>query len=50
MTAYTGGIIAAEIIMNEPPAPGILIMILLWIGWYHHEPHRFLYDKNLKDV
>jgi len=40
-TAYIGGIITAEWIMGEPPIPGIIMQILLWLGIYFEYPQFF---------
>ncbi|MEM6516173.1 MAG: DoxX family protein [Bacteroidota bacterium] len=44
--AYTGGIIAAEWAAKEPVIPGLVIMILLWIGWYFENPEWFQLKKS----
>ena len=41
VTAYTGGIIAAEWIAGKPVIPGIAIQILMWIGMYFENPQFF---------
>ncbi|MEM6359661.1 MAG: hypothetical protein AAF731_06195 [Bacteroidota bacterium] len=43
--AYTGGIIAAEWAASEAVIPGLVIMILLWIGWYFEKPDWFKMNK-----
>ncbi|MEL6919096.1 MAG: hypothetical protein AAFO99_15370, partial [Bacteroidota bacterium] len=40
-TAYIGGVIAANLIGKEPPIPGLLMQVLLWIGMYLEAPEFF---------
>lgn len=41
LTAYVGGIIAAEWIGGQPPIAGIVIQSLLWTGMYFENPALF---------
>ena len=41
VTAYTGGIIAAEWAAHKTVAPGLVIAILLWVGMYFENPGFF---------
>lgn len=46
VVAYTGGIIAAEWAAKEQVIPGLVIMILLWVGWYFERPEWFQLNKG----
>lgn len=41
VVAYTGGIIAAEWVAHKPVIPGIVVMVLLWIGMRFENPTFF---------
>ena len=41
IVAYTGGIIAAEWAAGELVVPGVLIQVLMWVGWYFEKPEVF---------
>ncbi|WP_299362730.1 hypothetical protein [Winogradskyella sp.] len=45
IVAYTGGIIAAEWVAHEPVIPGVLVMILMWIGMRYENPKFFQIRK-----
>ncbi|WP_299213357.1 hypothetical protein [uncultured Aquimarina sp.] len=45
-TAYIGGIIASNWMTHEPPIPGVVLMVLLWIGVYFEFPHFFKITQN----
>lgn len=46
VVAYTGGIIAAEWAAKEPVIPGLVIMILLWVGYCFEKPEWFQLNKS----
>ena len=46
ITAYVGGIIAAEWIASKPVIPGIAIQTLMWIGMYFENPRLFRFMRT----